>query len=126
VDARLEKNPGPRPTTARWLFALVAVVCVLALVEGVRLSWSQAPSETRSVSPASRPDHPPIGAVPARGGSDSDVNQSGRMPIRVSIERAHVQVKCASDSRVPIAIMEQCQRHGARTWPHSMDGPGIG
>lgn len=113
MDARLETSPGPRPTIARWLLALVAVVCVLALVEGVWLSWSQTPSETHSVSPASRPGHPPIGPVPARGGSGSDVHQSGRIPIRVSIERAHVQVKCESDSRVPIAIMEQCQRHGA-------------
>ena len=117
MDARVETNPGHRPTIARWLLALVAVVCVLALVEGVWLSWSRAPSETRSVSLASRPGHPPIGPVPARGGSGSDVNQSGRMPIRVSIERAHVQDKCASDSRVPIAIMEQCQRHGSGRAP---------
>jgi hypothetical protein len=112
VDDTLETN-RPRPTIARWLLALLAVVCVLALVEGGWLSWSRSPSEAGSVSLASRPGHPLIAPVPARRGSGSDLNQSGRMPIRVSIERAHVQVKCASDGRVPIAIMEQCHRHGA-------------
>jgi len=34
------------------------------------------------------------------------------MPIRVSIQRAHARVACASDSRVPIAIMERCERQG--------------
>jgi hypothetical protein len=113
VDAELETSPGPGPTIARWLLALLAVVSLLALVEGVWLSWSRGPSETRSVSLASRPGHPLIASVDARGGSGSDAIQSGRMPIRVSIERAHIQVECASDGRVPIAIMEQCARHGA-------------
>jgi hypothetical protein len=111
VDDTLETN-RPRATIARWLLALVAVVCVLAVI-GVWLSWSRSPSEARSVSLAGRPGHPLTALVPARGGSGPDVDQSGRMPIRVSIERAHVQVKCASDGRVPIAIMEQCARHEA-------------
>jgi hypothetical protein len=34
------------------------------------------------------------------------------MPIRVSIQRAHARVACASDSRVPITIMERCERQG--------------
>jgi hypothetical protein len=112
VDAKLETNPGHRATITRWLLALVAVVCVLALI-GVWSSWSRSPSEARSVSLASRPGHPLTALVPARSGSSPDVDQSGRMPIRVSIERAHVQVKCPSDGRVPIAIMEHCDRHGA-------------
>jgi hypothetical protein len=109
VDDTLETNQ-PRATIARWLLALVAVVCVLAVI-GVWLSWSRSPSEARSVSLVSRPGHPLTALVPARGGSGPDVDQSGRMPIRVSIERAR-RVKCASDGRVPIAIMEQCHRHG--------------
>jgi hypothetical protein len=113
VDAKLDANPGPRATNFRWQLALVGVVCVLALVKGVWLSWNPTPSEAHSESLASRLGHPLIAPVPARRGSGSDLNQSGRMPIRVSIERAHVQVKCASDGRVPIAIMEQCHRHGA-------------
>ena len=112
MDAKLETD-RPRPTIARWLLALVAVICVLALVEGGWPSWSRNPSAPRAVSLASRPDDPLIAPAPARGGSGASVNQSGRMPIRVSIERAHIQFKCASDSRVPIAIMEQCHRHGA-------------
>jgi hypothetical protein len=111
VDDTLETN-RPRPTIARWLLALVAMVCVLALI-GVWLSWSRSPSEARSVSLVSRPGHPLIAPVPAQGVSGAYVDQSGRMPIRVSIKRAHVQVKCESDGRVPIAIMEQCARHEA-------------
>lgn len=112
MDPKLETNPGHRATITRWLLALVAVVCVLALI-GVWLSWSRSPSEARSESLASRPGHPLMAPVPARGGSGPYVDQSGRIPIRVSIKRAHVQVKCESDGRVPIAIMEQCDRHEA-------------
>lgn len=112
MDAELDTKP-PRPTIARWLLALVAVVCVLSMVEGVRLSWSRTPREARSVSQARGLGHPLMAPLPGRGGAASDVNQSGRMPIRVSIERAQAQVTCASDGRIPIAIMEQCHRHGA-------------
>jgi hypothetical protein len=111
VDTGLETNPEPRPTSARWLLPLLAAVCVLVLVEGVWSSWSRAPSETRSVTQASHPGHRLITPAPPRSGPGSHVNQSGRMPIRVSIQHAHVQVECASDGRVPIAIMEQCERH---------------
>jgi len=124
VDAKMETTPRPRLTSARWLLALVALVCVLALIQGVWLSWSRTPSEGRSVSLSSRPDHPLARSVPPQGASDANVNPSGRMPIRVSIERAHVQVKCASDGRVPIAILAQCHRldavHG------SVASPGVG
>ena len=111
MDARLDASPGPRATNARRLLALVTVACVLALI-GVWLSWSRTPSEARSESLANRPGHPLIAPVPARGGSGSYVDQSGRMPIGVSIKRAHVQVKCESDGRVPIAIMKKCHRQG--------------
>ena len=111
MDDTLETN-RPRPTIARWLLALVAMVGVLALVGGGWLSWTRSPSEARLESLASRPGHHLIAPVPAGRGSVSDVDQSGRMPIRVSIERARVQVKCESDGRVPIAIMKKCHRQG--------------
>ena len=112
MDAK-SKTSRPRPTIAGWLLALVAVICVLALVEDGWLPWSRSPSAARPVSLASRPDDPLIARAPTRGGSGVSVDQSGRMPIRVSIERAHIQVECASDSRVPIAIMERCSRQEA-------------
>lgn len=112
MDTGSATNPKPRPTSARWLLPMLAAVCVLVLIEGVGSSWSRATNETRSVSQARHPGHRLAEPEPARGGSSSDVDQSGRVPIRVSIQRAHVQIECASDSRVPIVIMEQCHRPG--------------
>ena len=112
METGLGTNLGPRPTVARRVFLLFAVVLALALVEGARLSWRQAPSETRPMMQASHPGHGIVGSAPARRGPGSDVDPSGRMPIRVSIQRAHARVACASDSRVPIAIMERCERQG--------------
>jgi hypothetical protein len=107
VDTGLETNPEPRPASARWLLPLLAAVCVLVLLEGAWSSWSRAPIETRSVSQPSYPGHRLMGPAPARSRPGYDVDQSGRMPIRVSIQHAHVQVLCASDSQVPISIMQQ-------------------
>ena len=108
MDRILATSLAFRPTFVRWLLAIGAVVCLLALVDGVRVSWNAAPSGPRSVAVDHASAPPTVASAPSVG-SGSGVMESGRTPIPVLVERAHV--RCARDGRVPIVIMERCH-HG--------------
>ena len=113
MSGRLETGSTGRPAFVAWLLAAGAVLCLVALVDGIQLSWSTGSGEPGSVSRAGGSAAHRVAAVPGTvAGSDS--TESGRTPIPVLVERAHVDDGCTSAGRIPIAVMVRC-RHRDRT-----------